>query len=232
MSTPTKFRSYPINPTTLKAAQEWSNKIYQRYDLASYLSEGWQKAFLSAPLSRVVFTWQLQGRSGLSPFALAGISGVPPKEVVKYLASEECPEFLDDMFLCCTVQLPVIAMGCSPQYDDPEGHNQRPCNDQPYQEDIDAMQESVDYWLANKTNLDPYDDRPRLPVKGTLPWGERTLDKMLQLYGGRDWKRYCKRLFNPFKARNVRPVTPAQWKLLKFAYTLGLEESEVEANHA
>jgi hypothetical protein len=54
-------------------------------------------------------------------------------------------------------------------------------------------------------------------------WENRTLDKMLKRYGGRTWRKHCKRLFDPFRAADVQPVTPitqAQWKRLKQAYWL------------
>ena len=174
----------------------------------SYISETVLDGLLKHPFARPAFLWRYgYVRSALSPFALAGISQIPPREVIKKLEEEGTFTHIE---LCTTVQLPVCYLSYNIAYD---RWSKSPVklDKEPYETGLDEAEEGEREWG------DPYRS-PRTP-----PWKKRTLEWMLNRYGGKTWRRHCKRIFDPFRAREgdyFDHISLKQWNQLKKVYWL------------
>jgi hypothetical protein len=171
------------------------------------------KKLLQHPLARIGFMW---GRSmehhGLSPFAYAGITQVPPKRILEALTQEGT---FTGINYCETTQLPIVNMSYRIQRDFWPSHLEDFRNR--YDEEVSGR--------AVDERLDPeYFDGER--ASRSARWENRTLEKMLKRYGGKTWKRHCKRVFDPFHALEMDgydpddSITPTEWRLLKRVYFL------------
>jgi hypothetical protein len=169
---------------------------------------------LAHPLARIGFYWsKVMYRSGLSPFAYAGITGQSPRKVMKQLEKEGT---FTHISLCSVVQLPVCSLTYGIQYD------RWPTNFtiliNTYDNDVlgkEEEEEEEGIWRTHTSSARaPYSPR----------WKNRTLEQMLKRYGGPSWRRHCTRVFDPFRANEceqLEGISPEQWRDMQKVYLLG-----------
>jgi hypothetical protein len=195
-----KFEPTPENVKLLKAI----------IDLP-YLTDEVAAKLLQHPLTRVGFVWSRKyHRSALSPFAYAGITKVPPQKVLEQLKAEDTFEGLE---LCYTVHLPVahVSYRIQPEH----WPTERLLGPFPNNYDDEVFNAAEDERVYGGS------DHGRAPHSAR--WENRTLAHLMKRFGGKNWRRYCKRVFDPFRAPEVEDVghiTPEQWLKLKQAYYL------------
>jgi len=169
---------------------------------------------LAHPLTRIGFYWaKTLYRSGLSPFAYAGITRQPPRRIVKQIEKEGTFTHID---LCTVVQLPICCISYGIQHD--RWPSSVATLKNAYDDALLGMEEEEleeSSWRDSR----PPDRAPFSPR-----WKNRTLEQMLKRYGGPSWRRHCTREFDPFRAEEVEcidGISPEEWKALKKVYFLG-----------
>lgn len=164
---------------------------------------------LAHPLARIGFYWsKIIYRSGLSPFAYAGITGQSPRKVMKQLEEEGT---FTHISLCSVVQLPVCSLTYGIQ------HDRWPSSPVRLRDTYDDEILQLD---SDENSL--FSDRER--AKFSPKWRNRTLEQMLKRYGGPSWRRHCTRVFDPFRANEceqLEGISPEQWRNMKKIYFLG-----------
>lgn len=174
------------------------------------------------PLSRISVAWiTICQRNGLSPFAYAGITRRPPREVVEQYAKE--PPHLE-WGLCTTVELPVggaqwewtqtgyIMPGRS--YEQSASAEKRLLDFTYYEADLENYLLDGGYDYGDEQSWDELKE-----AKGPRSFKRRTMEALLERFGGKTWKRHCVRKFNPFHVTGGG-ISEKGWKQLKSAYYL------------
>jgi hypothetical protein len=138
--------------------------------------------------------WICDAHSGLSPFAMAGISNTSPRRVMKRLAAtRNCSLQLG---FCSTTYLPILFRKW--------GALDGGANFSNYHEE-DMMQHFMDEAYDCEDNPEKWAEEE---TKGMH------LRDLMREYGGASWRRYCTRDFNPFDMPTNNP-TPKMWLFLK-----------------
>lgn len=129
------------------------------------------------------------GRSGLTPFALAGIAGISPRRVM--LRIKHNPNVSLLLGFCGTTRLPVYSANWS--------STPVPLRDK-YLQDLRR-------WLENDA---PYEEDPSEE--------EYSLERLLRLYGGKTWRTHCTPDFNPHEQDETFEFDPDEWEQMKQLY--------------
>jgi hypothetical protein len=211
--------SFHVVPPT-----EENQKLVEKYVYLgrSHIKPEFLAALCENPLSRIGVAWHNLERSGLSPFLYSAISRQEPRKVLEQYA-EEWPSGVWQ--LCSTVMLPV---GYVDTNWTASGYGTRPYKTvrkealldfSIYDEEILEQEEIVNQDIEDYRR-DPWGEKPYLP-SGRNAYSTRTMEKLLKRFGGKTWKRHCKRTFNPFKKETSGGgVDLQEWKILKQAYWL------------
>lgn len=149
------------------------------------------------PVSRVAYVWDIFGHSGLSPFALAGITKHSPSEVLEQIKTEQANCTLS---LCNETQLPILFF-FSFYKEGGTGFNDY------YNEEVS------DHFTEYEDNEEDYREDYR-----DFPYEERTLEALLEKYGGANYRRFCNRRFDPFKVGKRNYIKPEIWTYLREVY--------------
>lgn len=130
------------------------------------------------------------GNTGLSPFALAGISHTSPRGVLKRLQRNRCKL---SMSFCETTCLPIVSPGW--------GSN----------EFKDYYEDDLNDWAVRRLEeedggycgsfSDQEIDNMAAPHR---------LEVLLKRFGGPSWRRHCTKDFNPFRQR-VASISEERW---------------------
>lgn len=158
---------------------------------------------LHRPVLRAAHTYR---SAGLSPVALAGLLGVPPREVVKQAQAENGLE----LWFCADVWLPVLGRTWNPLtpfysvYDpgvDLYLKEQEELDEDPDVNDCDCL--DCETARENREKL-------KKKYKKEYPF-PRTLEAFMRKYSSpRTWRRYAKPNFNPF-FQDVFLISPVHW---------------------
>jgi hypothetical protein len=182
--------------------------LYSRERGANLIQPHILDKLLEKPLTRVGFLWsRIFHRSALSPFGYAGITQNSPRKVLKQLEAEGTFTHLD---YCSVVQLPVAFLCYSITFSD-------------WISTTRTLKNSYDSSLLIAEERETCEEDIDGRAFRSAPYSKRTLEQMLLRYGGLSWRKYCKRRFDPFRAREIDvidEITPDEWLNLKQVYTL------------
>lgn len=172
-----------------QSEQSTWDRLVEVWDLASRIEDE-DPSPLELPLLMV----EQQGRTGLSPWGLAAITGFSPRRVLRLLERSEARACLCH---CCTTHLPIV------QY---SRWDKRWTT---YHDD--------DLISLIKDEAYP-DELTTAEVEASKEWKKWNLTSQLRRFAGSDWKKYAKDDFNPWGG--VNPFEPGFWNAARTLYKL------------